>query len=413
MSHWELSKTIFKRYGKNGMLIAFFQALTVLVQLLVVPFLARVLPQAEFGILQFSQTLLTWFAIFSVGNSTFGAKRGMISGKEGTMWHVYLYRMRFMVLLFFACALAAVVLFLVGKPYLPEVCMIVGLFFLFGYLPQVTFPQIFIAKNSFGWFVFWQSLALVVSQGLSLLVAFLTKDILLIMAVQYASFALICILGFVHSLKLYRIRESYQRGEIDHESITYGKKLIPVEILQGTAGTLQNFIIGPLFGFANFAVFSIASRIDALFRSLSSSGYYLLYSDIAKADLGEIKKQFKQKFFFLLTISGTLSLLLFLFATVYIHIFLPPSYSLAILYSAILVCGLPAVFLQSLVQSILESRLDDKSLRSSIYASQILRLGLLALGTFWGVIGISVAITVSSWLSSSIFLYLFFRKKVA
>jgi O-antigen/teichoic acid export membrane protein len=172
MSHWELSKTIFRRYGKNGLLMGLFQVLTVAVQLIVVPFLARVLPQAEFGILQFSQTLLTWFAIFSVGNSTFGAKRGMISGKEGTMWHVYLYRMRFMVLLFFACALAAMVLFLIGKPYLPQVCVIVGLFFLFGYLPQVSFPQIFIAKNHFGWFVFWQSLALVVSQGLSLWLRF-------------------------------------------------------------------------------------------------------------------------------------------------------------------------------------------------------------------------------------------------
>jgi hypothetical protein len=222
-----------KRYGRGGMLLLLLQAVTVAIQIVVMPFLARLLTPSEFGIFQFSQNLITWFSIFSVGNSTLAAKKGMVENKNGTILYAFLYRLKFMAVL---CALsfaAAGVFFFLGKPILPELSMIVGLFLFFGYLAQVSFPQMFIAKENFGLFVFWQSVAIFVSQACTLAVAYTTKNVTLVIFAQYASMALICGLAFIFGLKKYHCIAAYKKGEIDRSCVDYGKKLIPVEILQG------------------------------------------------------------------------------------------------------------------------------------------------------------------------------------
>lgn len=400
-----------KRYGRGGMLLLLLQAVTVAIQIVVMPFLARLLTPSEFGIFQFSQNLITWFSIFSVGNSTLAAKKGMVENKNGTMLYAFLYRLKFMAVL---CALsfaAAGVFFLFGKPILPELSMIVGLFLLFGYLAQVSFPQLFIAKENFGLFVFWQSVAIFVSQACTLAVAYTTKNVTLVIFAQYASMALICGLAFAWGLKKYHCIAAYKKGEIDRSCIDYGKKLIPVEILQGTAGSIHNFIIGPLFGFASLAVFSIATRIDVLFRSVVSSGYYLLYADFAKIEISEIRHHLKQKLFFIFFSSSLVSLGLFFVSWVYIVNFLPAAYTPAIVYIGILVCALPAVVLQGIMQSAMEAKLKAEDLRFATFLSQILRIVFLVVGGFFGIVGITISLTVSAWVGVLCFAFVFYEFK--
>ena len=393
------------------MLLLLLQIITVGIQLVVMPFLTRVLSPSDFGIFQFSQSIINWLAIFSVGNSTFGAKKGMVENKNGTILYAFLYRFKFMVILCLLCFVAAGVFFFLGKPILPMLLIIVGLFLLFGYLPQVTYPQIFFAKNNFGWVVIWQGIAIVVSQILTLFVAILTQNVTLVMIAQYSSFALFCIFGFIHALKKYHCIEAYKKSEIDRECIPYGKKLIPVEVVQGTAGVIHNFIIGPLFGFATLAVFSIATRIDVLFRSVIASGYYLLYTDFAKADMVDLRRHLKQKFFFLFVSSSVFSLGLFLLSWLYIVKFLPSSYQDAIFYTGILVCGLPALVLQSIIQSALEAKLKAEDLRFATLFSQILRIIFLVVGGFFGIFGISVSMTLSAWFGALCFIFVFYEFK--
>lgn len=393
------------------MLLLLLQVITVAIQLVVMPFLARVLSPAEFGIFQFSQTIITWLSIFSIGNSTLAAKKGMVENKNGTILYAFVYRFKFVVTLTILCFIAAGVFFFLGKPILPMLSIIVGLFLLFGYLPQVSFPQMYIAKENFGLFVFWQSIAVFVSQAFTLWVAFATKDVTLVMFAQYATMALVCIIAFLFGLKKYHCIVAYKKGEIDKSCVDYGKKLIPVEIIQGTAGTIHNFIIGPLFGFATLAVFSIATRIDVLFRSLIASGYYLLYSDFAKTEMKDLRYHFKQKLFFIFFSSVIFSLGLFFVSWVYIIKFLPASYNAAILYTGILVCGLPALVLQSIMQAALEAKLKAEDLRFATLSSQVLRILFLLLGGFFGIMGIAISLTVSAWLSVLCFVFVFYEFK--
>ncbi len=393
------------------MLLLLLQVITVCIQLVVMPLLVQFLTPSEFGIFQFSQSIINWVAVFSIGNATLAAKKGMVENKNGTILYAFLYRFKFMVVLCILCFGAAGVFFFLGKPILPMLSVIVGLFLLFGYLPQVSFPQMYIAKENFGLFVFWQSLAIFVSQAFTLWVAFATKNVTLVMFAQYASMALICIFAFLWGLKKYHCIAAYKKGEIDRDCVPYGKKLVPVEIIQGTAGTIHNFIIGPLFGFATLAVFSIATRIDVLFRSLIASGYYLLYADFAKAEIKDLRHHFKQKLFFLFFSSVLFSLGLFFVSWVYIIKFLPASYNAAILYTGILVCGLPALVLQSIMQGILEAKLKAEDLRFATLSSQVLRILFLLVGGFFGIMGIAISLTVSAWVSVLCFVFVFYEFK--
>jgi len=404
-----LTQKLFKRYGRSGSLLLLLQLITVAIQLFALPFLTRLLPAAEFGIFQFSQALITWLSIFTVGNTTLGAKKGLVEGNDGTMWHVFLYRMKFIAVLTLACFIASAVLFIIGKPLLPAVCIIVGLFLFLGYLPQVSFPQMFLAKSHFGWFVFWQGLGLFLSQGAAVGVAALTQDVIWVLAAQYCVFALVCIIGFWHALKKYDVLSAYKKGLVDPSALPYGKKLISVEILQGTAGTLHNFIIGPLFGFASLAVFSIAARMDSLFRAIVASGYYVLYRDFAQKDIKELRYHFKHKFFFILFSSGILSVVLFALSYFYIEKFLPREYQGAILYVAVLVSALPALVIQSIIQSAFESKLRAEQFRFAIFSSQVIRIAFLLLGGTMGVMGITLSLTVSAWLGAFIFVLIFYE----
>lgn len=404
-----LTKQLFKRYGKNGFLFLLLQGVTVGIQLFILPFLTRIFSQSDFGILQFSQTLINWFALFTIGNATFGAKKGIIEGKDGTMLYAFWYRMKFVMLLSLACFVSTLVLFVVGKVILAWVFVIVGLFLLVGYLPQVSFPQLYIAKDRFDLFVGWQSLTIVLSQVATVAVAFSTHNMLLTMAAQYFTFGLLCLLAFVMGLKRYHMIAAYKKGEIDRSCVPYGKKLILVEVIQGTAGTIHNFILGPVFGFATLAVFSVASRIDVLFRALISSGYYLLYKDFVQTDFENLKKHFKQKAFFLLVLSFLFSFLLFFASSFYIQKFLPVAYHGAILYTGILILGLPALLLQSIIQAALESRLKAEAQRLATYVSQLCRIIFLLIGGIFGVLGISISITVSAWVSTLCFVLVFFE----
>lgn|SRR3989338_1450510 len=408
---WIFTTKLLKRYGRGGMLLLLLQSITVAIQLVVMPFLARVLSPAEFGIFQFSQTVITWLSIFSIGNSTLAAKKGMVENKNGTILYAFVYRFKFVATLTILCFIAAGVFFFFGKPILPMLSIIVGLFLLFGYLPQVSFPQLFIAKENFGLFVFWQSLAIFVSQAFTLWTAFATENVVLVMFAQYASLAVICILAFLWGLKKYHCVAAYKKGEIDCSCVDYGKKLIPVEILQGTAGSIHNFIIGPLFGFASLAVFSIATRIDVLFRSIISSGYYLLYADFAKIEISEIRRHLKQKLFFVLVSSSLFSMGLFFASWLYIINFLPSSYANAIVYIGILVCALPAVVLQGIMQSALESKLKAEDLRFATFISQILRIIFLIVGGFFGIVGITLSLAVSAWFGVLCFAFVFYEFK--
>ncbi len=406
---WVFTRKLLKRYGKGGFLLLLLQVITVCVQLVVMPFLTRFLSQSDFGIFQFSQSLINWFAIFSVGNSTLGSKKGMVEGKNGTIWYSFLYRIKFFIVLSLLCFVVAAVLYFLNSFVMSALWGIVGLFLLIGYLPQVSYPQVFFAKNDFGLLVFWQSLAIILSQGLCLVAAFLTHNVIIVTGIQYLSFALLCSIAFVHALKKYNCVAAYKKGEIDRDCIDYGKKLIPVEIVQGTAGTIHNFIVGPVFGFATLATFSVATRIDVLFRSCVSSGYYLLYNDFVKTEHEVLKKHIKKNILFIFFSSSLIAVILFFVSTFYIQKFLPLSYQHAIVYTGILICGLPALVLQSIIQGIFESKLKSESIRLATYTSQILRILLLVFGGFFGVLGITLSLSLSAWVSLICFVCILFE----
>jgi O-antigen/teichoic acid export membrane protein len=403
------TKTVLKRYGKNGLLFVVLQAIAALTQLFILPFLTRSFSLVDFGILQFSQVIINWLGLFTVMQSTIGSKKGIVEGKDATILYAFLYRIKYALALCFLSISIGIGFFFFNNSVYGWMFVIAGLFLPFGYLPQVSFPQLYIAKGRIDLFVYWQSFAIVFSQIITVFVAFFTHNMILTMAAQYASFAFLCSLAFIDGLRRYSIISSYKRGEIDKECIPYGKKLIFVDVFQGTVGTLHNFILGPIFGFANYAIFSLATRIDVVFRSIIASGNYLIYKDFVETDYEKLKKYLKKKFFFLFLLSSFICLGLFFISFIYIKYFLPESYHIAIVYTGILICALPALLIQTVIQAAFESRFKAEAQRRAVTISQVLRILFLVLGAFSGVFGVCIAMSLSAWVSMLCFMFIFFE----
>jgi len=243
------------------------------------------------------------------------------------------------------------------------------------------------------------------------IVAFLTHNILIFAIVQLGMTAIISLIAFFYVVLKNNLFSAYKRGEIDKTCSPYGIKLIPAAIITVSANKITNFIIGFFFGFANLAVFSIASKLQDKFSSFSKTPYNLFYSDFARKDRGELIKKIKSKLRQGIAISFLITFVFFLVGYFYIRLFLPESYQLAKIYFAILSLGLPVLILQMILHTILEANLRYRELTVLIMLSNLIKIFLIILlGLLFGVIGVCWAIVLGAWLSFCFYYILTIRK---
>lgn len=414
MRHFfQFASEITRKYAKSSVVLLFPQILGAGLQLFTLPFFVSHLSPDDFGLWQFTQAILLAFTIFSCSHVSQGSKRGLGQNKNGTIWYASIFRFKWIAVLSFLGFVLASIFWIREQETLSILTCVISGFLLLGFLPQVTFPEIFIAKREFGRYAFFQSLVFIFSQVVPLLALFITPNIIWIVLSQYLTLALLSLLACVMAFIRHHVFASYKKGEIDKDVIPYGKKLVPAEIIQGIAGSLHNFIIGPFFGFANLAVFSVAGKLDGLFRTTVSSLYHVLYADFVAVDRAHLVQVLKKKLFFLVLGACIISAGLLALAVVYIQTFLPIDYGQAVWYMSILALGLPAVLVQIIFQTALETRLESENLRRATFISQGIRIALVFLGGFFGVFGVCFAIALSSWVGSIVYGSIFFSANKA
>lgn len=404
-------KKVTKLYFNRGLWISAPQFLSIVVQLVTLPIVLRSIAVDMYGGFQFVSTIFTWVTVFSFGYITLGASRGIAINKLGTFLYAFLYRLRIVVPLGVLLILGSY-LFDVSRGVFQQLLYIVGAYLIIGYLPQISFPEFFVARQQFKNYFVWQSVLFILVPIFSATAAFFTHDVRIYALVQFGCISLVSVAVFFWILIRNKIFIAYNNKEIDTGVIKYGLSLFPAEIVSGTSNQLTNFVIGPFFGFVNLAVFSVASRIDSAAKNFLSSVYHIIYADFAKKDFEELRQilRNKNKFFFLLSI--IISFFIAIPGFLYIRYALPDLYSKATIFYVILVTGFPAVLLQTILYTFLASHLRHKTLVfTGIFPSIIKILLILGLGFAFGIVGIAVAIALTAWINYAFYYVSVFHKK--
>ena len=409
-----MDKRLFQKYFTGGFFLNAPLVTNSIVALATLPIILANLPIADYGKWQFVLALQIWLVASTAANITTASKKGIAQELNGTFFHAFLARLKLLVPVGILALVAAFCLEILGQHIFSVLLVIVGVYLVFGYLFQTSFYEFLIAKKRFKDWCFWQILISSVAMIGSALVALVTKDITYFALFQLGSSSVLGWIGWFWMVRRGALIDSYKKGGIDKECVPYGLKLIPVDLVIITAGKISHFVIGPFFGFANLAIFSVAYNMRDKCAGIMKSARPLLYADFAKMERKELVKIINRYSVKVGALSALLTLGFIGAGWFYIKFFLPETFHQAIIYFMILALGLPPGILGIILSTVLESHLRYKELAVAAVVPNLLRITLiLILGYFWQIIGICVALAISGWIDFGFYYLLTLREDLA
>jgi O-antigen/teichoic acid export membrane protein len=394
------TKKLIEKYFVDSFFLNFPRFIVILVELATIPITLANLSIKDFGFFSFVLALQLWITTLTAGHITAASKRGISRGLEGTFLFAFFVRLKILLVVGLIVFIVSFLLYLLIPGTLFLLIIIMAIFLIFGYLPQVSYGIFLIAKKKFKKSAIWQILLPVSTSLAFTLSAFLTHNILICTIVYFGSITFISWLGFLHLVFKNNLFSAYKKNKIDRECVPYGLKLIPASLVQQTSSQITNFIIGPFFGFANLAIFSVAFGLLDKFRGFTKTLDNLFYADFARSNQDKLIKKIKSKLGQGIFISIILTLFCVFLGFTYIHFFLPESYQQTKTYFLILSFSLPAVILESILATVLMANLRHKELTISLILPNLIKIILIFIsGILFKIIGICWAVVLGAWIS--------------
>lgn len=391
-------KNLFKRYFIGSFFLSVPQIVSIVITLVTFPIVLSSLKPEDYGLFQFVLSIQVWINALTAEYSTTGSQRGLARGKDGTFIFSLVYRLRFIIPLGIIVLIFSGFFYYYGQIKFSIILFLMSLYFIFGYLPQVSYNSVFIAKKQFKYFSFWKSIDSVIIPIISAIAAYSTSSVLVYAVAHFSSTTLVGWAGLIFAIKKNDLLKGYKDKNIDLSVSNYGLKLVPAAVILQTSNKITDFIIGPFFGFANLALYSVANSLETRARSLIKVVQLLLYPDFAKLEWIDLKKKIKTKLINAFVISLFFVIGFSILGYLYIYLFLPDFYLVSGIYLIILLLGFPAKVLQAILQTTFDSALRYKEMSYLLIVPNIIKvLVIIVLGFVFGIYGILWGITLFAW----------------
>jgi O-antigen/teichoic acid export membrane protein len=327
------------------------------------PIILRSIQKQDYGSFFFIIAVCDWLTAATGTNILSGMKRGIARGEDGTF--IFAFLRRLMLLSIVIVPLIIAPFFLKGlaiEKTLSRLIYIVPLALLANSLFKPIIIEFFVAKKQFGALAVWKIIMYTVPYATSAFVAYLTRNVVLFALTQLGTLLFICLVCFSILIGRYRLFPSYREGKINSDCYAYGLKLITVDLISITSFKMSTFLIGPLLGFGELAVFAVANnlrdRVSEFIKNIRS----FFYADFSQSNLPALVEKVGARMGTLILFSLCISFVIALIGIGYIKFILPADYSLAALYFIILSFSFPASIIDIVLMTMLESQLRHKEL---------------------------------------------------
>lgn len=405
-------KNLFKRYFVGSFYLGFPQMVSIAITLVTFPIILSRLRPEDYGLFHFVLAIQIWLNALTAEYSTTGSQRGLVRGLEGTFIFSLIYRLRFIIPLGIITLFSSGIFYYYGQIKFALILFLMGLYFVFGYLPQVSYNSVFIAKKQFKFFSFWKSIDSIIIPIVSAVAAYATSNVLVYALAHFGSTTLMGWAGLIFATNKNNLLKEYKEKNIDLSVSKYGLKLIPSAAVVQASNKITDFIIGPFFGFANLALYSVANSLETRARSLTKVVHLLTYPDFAKKEWPDLKEKIKPQLINAFVISWVFVIGFSLIGYLYIYLFLPNFYLISGIYLIILLLGFPAKILQTILQTAFDSALRHREMSYLLIIPNIIKiLIIIALGFVFGIYGMLWGLSLFAWFYFFFTYVLFIRDK--
>ncbi len=401
---------LFKRYLFNSFYLGLPQLVSLAITLVTFPIILSRLNPEDYGVFQFVLATQVWLNALSAEYSVQGSQRGLARGDDGTFIFSLFYRLKFIIPIGLILLIISPFFYYFYNIKFAIIFLLMSLYFLIGYLPEVSYNNVFVAKKNYKQFSFWKIIDSIIIPITSAIVAYTTANVLWFAVAHFVSTSLVGWAGTIYVIKKYKLWHQYKANKIDRTVSAYGLKLIPSAFILQISNKITDFIIGPFFGFANLALYSVANSMETRARSLIKVIQLMIYPDFAKMEWLDLKTKIKSKLKSAFFISWLFVIFFALIGYVYIHLFLPKFYLISGTYLIILLLGFPAKVLQSILQTAFDSALKHKQMSYLLIAPSIIKILIIAVfGFVFGIYGMIWGLTLFAW-AHFFFTYIIFVK---
>ena len=402
-------KNLLKKYFINGVFLGLPQLVSLAITLVTFPIVLSRLNPEDYGVFQFVLAIQVWFNALSAEYSVQGSQSSMARGKDGTFIFSLFHRLKFIIPIGLILLIISPFFYYFYNVKFAIIFFLMSLYFLIGYLPEVSYNNVFVAKKNFKQFSLWKIIDSIVIPIASAIAAYSTANVLWFAVVHFTSTSLVGWAGTLYAVKKYNLWRAYKENNIDTSVAGYGLKLIPSAFILQVSNKITDFIIGPFFGFANLALYAVANSMETRSRSLIKVVQLLIYPDFARSKWTDLKNKIRSKLASGFFISWIFVIFFALLGYVYIFLFLPKFYLISGIYLIILLLGFPAKILQSILQTAFDSALKHKQMSYLLITPSIVKILIIIFGFSFGIYGMLWGLTIFAW-AHFIFTYIIFLK---
>lgn len=402
-----IRKIITHKYFKGSIYLNLPSFIMAALALITLPIILRSLNIADYGRWQYVLALQAWFLAITASNITIGAKRAIVQGQDGTFIFAFLKRWRLLILSSLLCVLTALVFRIFIRDETISYLLFITAFYLsLIYLFQTSFAEYQIAKSRFKDWGIWQIIIGAMPLIFSTYIVFITKNVFFYSISYFGLTAILSWMAWLVIIKKNKLIEEYKKGKTDTSCYSFGIKLIPVDIIYAVSAKISSILIGPIMGFANLAVFSVANNLRDQATGLIKNIPPLLYADFVNLDRDQLKKTLNKYLLKIFAVGLVITVFLLIAGWFYIKFFIPPQFDKALIYFAILSVSLLVHLPIAILDTVLNAQLRHKELLVvGIIPSIIKILLIIIFGCFWKIIGVCVAIS-SNYFIMFIFYYI-------
>ncbi len=387
--------------AKGGFWLTLGQAVSIAAAFSSAVAFANLLDPTTYGNYKYVLSLLGMFGVFSLEGMRAAVTQAVARGLEGSFYTAFKTKLKWGLLGSLVAIGGAIYYWIQGNNLLPIPLLIAAASSPLMYASQVSGAflggrKLFKIQVSYG------LVNQVVSAGIIITALFFTKNLFWLIAIYFVSHTFLNYFFYL----LTKIR-FHPNKEEDEKTISYGKHVSLMAVINYIAVYLDKIMLFNLAGPAQLAVYSFATLAPEQINSTLSSINDLAFPKLAPKSREEIKANIMKKFWKLAFLAGIIIAAYVILAPYLYRIFFP-QYLDAILYSQVyMLC------LVSLPGSLLGTAFQAKMMKKQLYFLRTIALSRLVLFAIlipvfgiWGVVMARVGAEVFS-----LFLNLFLFRK--
>ncbi|MFA6254127.1 MAG: oligosaccharide flippase family protein [Candidatus Paceibacterota bacterium] len=353
---------------------------------------ANLLPAEILGNYRYILSVVGILSVTNLGGLNTSVTQAVARGYDGSLKEALQTRIKWGTLGALIALIFSLYYYLQGNWPLAT-AMLIGAIFLPLMDPYGLYDSYLQGKKRFDLSSRYFSISSITSALVMIITLFLTKDLIFIMLAYFLPWTILRIGFWFWATRQFKLND-----KVDPETISYGWHLSAMGVIGTIALYLDRLVVFHLFGAIELAVYSIAiAPAEQIKNSLKNLGTLAL-PKFSEKDPTTVQREIWQKTFKLVALIGLIVLVYILAAPFLFKLFFP-KYLAAIAYSQVYALSIIATA-SILPYTLLQSTSNKKAMyRYNIWASIVQIVGILILGSLFGLWGVVWARVVTRFVN--------------